>query len=464
MENTKKYKLSGLHLEVTRRCNLRCAHCLCGEPQNIDISPEVIDKFLAQVSEITSILLTGGEPLLALDSIKYLFDALKRNDVKVITVSFITNGTILDERFIHILSDFLQDKPECKIDWGISYDKFHDKSQSEKCLEFYKPLVANLGEQCSITFHEDIDWLHYSGRAWGKRSVLNVPVKGVCDAHFRPHRIKIVDDWVFCLFRLCVNGNFGFSSVDSFDDIDKKALGNILYDSLSSIFEENYRTCIYLCDECFAEAGFYNYENFQYPSIKPLTHMYEDVLYTSRIRRIHLNLIWQLREWAVKHYPDMDIREIIAGTISDDAYFKECILWLMIEDYKKLKTISKEEAFLLSNEDTATNYMNMLACTKYEKHFSKKYPKVSQDEIYHLSFAKVLSEVAALMTLSDYERALFRGNTAKGYFEFVHQHMMENSDYIKNFNPCAKIPDTIDHRGENEDEQEANKFQPNADG
>ena len=33
-----------LILEVTRRCNMCCAHCLRGEAENIDMQKETIDK------------------------------------------------------------------------------------------------------------------------------------------------------------------------------------------------------------------------------------------------------------------------------------------------------------------------------------------------------------------------------------------------------------------------------------
>ena len=448
MNDLIKYKLSGLHLEVTRKCNLRCVHCLCGEPQDIDISKDVIDRLLLQVDEITMLLLTGGEPLLALDCIEYLFDAIKRQKVKVSSIGFVTNGTVLDRRVIQALSDFLQERPECRIIWEISYDKFHDKAQSEKCLKFYQPLVDELGERCSLTFHEDIDWLHYAGRAWGKLSVLGIPVKGVCDCHFGSHQIKIVDNRVSCLLRLSANGGVGFAADESFEEHDKRALGNILNESLSSMFERNNRTCVRLCDECFCESAYYNFENFQYPSLDPVTYEIELYLLTARFRYHSLRWIWKLREWAVENCPDIDIHRVIAGTVFDCHYFFGCIEWLMIYKYRNSNSLNRKEKLLLISDDSAMEIISGKACMKYEKHYSKKFPDSTKEEIYRLSFLKTYNEFVAAMTLDDLMLALFRGAPAKEYFNRIEKYIKD--DHMDNdvFNPCALIPDTIDPRAD----------------
>lgn len=82
-KTVQKYAFDGLYLELTRRCNLRCAHCLCGAPENTTISKEIIDEFLSQVTAIKHLMIGGGEPLLELDTFEYLLDALERHSVPV---------------------------------------------------------------------------------------------------------------------------------------------------------------------------------------------------------------------------------------------------------------------------------------------------------------------------------------------------------------------------------------------
>ena len=36
-----------LMLEVTRKCNLTCSHCMRGNPQNLEMSDEILEKVLA---------------------------------------------------------------------------------------------------------------------------------------------------------------------------------------------------------------------------------------------------------------------------------------------------------------------------------------------------------------------------------------------------------------------------------
>ena len=49
MNKDTKISFLTLALQVTRRCNLRCDLCGKGEPQNIDITTEIIDKTFDEV-------------------------------------------------------------------------------------------------------------------------------------------------------------------------------------------------------------------------------------------------------------------------------------------------------------------------------------------------------------------------------------------------------------------------------
>ena len=49
-----KFILNDLAIETTRRCNMKCEHCMRGLSQNIDITPELIDMIFDN-AEIASI-------------------------------------------------------------------------------------------------------------------------------------------------------------------------------------------------------------------------------------------------------------------------------------------------------------------------------------------------------------------------------------------------------------------------
>lgn len=67
-------RVYSLILEVTRRCNMCCAHCLRGDAEDIDMEKETVDEILNMADEIQSVTFTGGEPSLNLPLIQYFFD------------------------------------------------------------------------------------------------------------------------------------------------------------------------------------------------------------------------------------------------------------------------------------------------------------------------------------------------------------------------------------------------------
>ena len=52
-----------LAIEVTRRCNMKCNHCLRGDAQNLDISTAVLSGIAKHIHP-ASVIFTGGEPSL----------------------------------------------------------------------------------------------------------------------------------------------------------------------------------------------------------------------------------------------------------------------------------------------------------------------------------------------------------------------------------------------------------------
>ena len=63
-------------IEVTRRCNMCCAHCLRGDAEAVDIQERYIDAFLdsfANAGYISSLTFTGGEISLNIPAIRYTY-------------------------------------------------------------------------------------------------------------------------------------------------------------------------------------------------------------------------------------------------------------------------------------------------------------------------------------------------------------------------------------------------------
>lgn len=120
-----------LHLEATRNCTLECEHCLRGNRQAINMDTVVLDKIFKYVKNVGTLLLTGGEPLLAIEILERLVEILKTKQVRVNKIMLITNGTVLDDRILKLLHD-LQDNSYLTL--KLSTDIFHQIDLEKKGL------------------------------------------------------------------------------------------------------------------------------------------------------------------------------------------------------------------------------------------------------------------------------------------------------------------------------------------
>jgi uncharacterized protein len=117
---TKKNHLgSGIALQlvvITRRCNQSCKYCQvsrrdCNE-HTFDMSNEVIDKvvdaIIATSSNPFTLEIQGGEPLLAMDKVKYLINRAKEKAAsasKQMNIVICTNLTLADSDFYKFCKD-----------------------------------------------------------------------------------------------------------------------------------------------------------------------------------------------------------------------------------------------------------------------------------------------------------------------------------------------------------------------
>ena len=73
--------ISNLVIEVTRKCNMFCDHCLRGDLQNIDLKKEYVDSLLNQVDQINNVTFSGGEPSLNIPIIEYFLEQCKEKNL-----------------------------------------------------------------------------------------------------------------------------------------------------------------------------------------------------------------------------------------------------------------------------------------------------------------------------------------------------------------------------------------------
>lgn len=148
-----KITFGSIVVETTRRCNMRCGHCLRGEPQNKDIDSAYIDALLNQADIIDSLVFTGGEPTLNLDAMEHMATGLINCGVLLFNFQVITNGLEYSERLVEVAKQFREIIDICceagfakgtynseqalsRVIIGVSFDKYH--SDSEKCESNYQ--------------------------------------------------------------------------------------------------------------------------------------------------------------------------------------------------------------------------------------------------------------------------------------------------------------------------------------
>lgn len=109
----KKLSIQDVVFEITRRCNMKCDHCLRGDAQNLDLSQEYVRAFLDKVGEIRMLSLSGGEPSIALDQIRMVREEIQKAGVAVRDFQLSTNGKEITREFAYELMEF----------WALCYGR-----------------------------------------------------------------------------------------------------------------------------------------------------------------------------------------------------------------------------------------------------------------------------------------------------------------------------------------------------
>lgn len=156
-----KVYVSTLIIEVTRRCNMCCRHCLRGESQNLDMSRETIKEIISKLDGFDSVIFTGGEPTLNLDAIRYFFEEAERQNKLPAMFWLATNGKANQLELAEILLQWypkMDDKDCCGV--AVSEDPFHETSDENimKGLIFYDNSKTHTAE-------ESFDWVINEGNA-----------------------------------------------------------------------------------------------------------------------------------------------------------------------------------------------------------------------------------------------------------------------------------------------------------
>ncbi|MBR1862622.1 MAG: radical SAM protein [Ruminococcus sp.] len=227
-----KLTFSKLVIELTRRCNMNCIHCLRGEQQNIDIDNKYIDRLLDHTEIIEQLEFTGGETTLCIDKMNYILDGIKQRGIPVLQFSFVTNGLIHSNSLIDTIkrySELVQicQKIGCNNENGylnviitVSFDIYH--SNIETVNNNFYSLIDLLQGYAQVTKKFTGNYVTKEGRAknfkYGKTLELDFCTKRRIELLDKKHKplcpqwrtyrlIKLEQIIICCSMYLSAKGN-----------------------------------------------------------------------------------------------------------------------------------------------------------------------------------------------------------------------------------------------------------------
>ena len=242
--------------EITRKCNMKCLHCMRGEAQDLTISKQVIDECLDNIAGMYDFILTGGESFLEPDMIEYLFDEIIRREITVYGFSCVTNGSVRSEKVAKAwnrLADYIAARYKLTEDAEgdrkylrsigritVSYDKYHQlEYDAVETVKWYRQYLNN---HC-IALRENLEeneTIHALGRVLENDDIMR---SGKIDYVVCPHRISLLKDtnMVETGVQVGCNGIITCAKDSSFEQQDKKNFGNILTEPLFDIMQRGMR-------------------------------------------------------------------------------------------------------------------------------------------------------------------------------------------------------------------------------
>ncbi len=138
--------INDLLIEASRKCNMKCRHCLRGPAQRKTINNYYIYKMLGLIDHVGTLTIGGGEPTLAMDTLEYIRKCLIHGNCDIENFFMVTNGKSIN---VEELADYFYrmhmicgDNEVSAI--GFSFDSFHTETfnwaQKEKRDRNYNKL------------------------------------------------------------------------------------------------------------------------------------------------------------------------------------------------------------------------------------------------------------------------------------------------------------------------------------
>ena len=184
--------LYNVAVEVTRRCNLECTHCMRGNAEDVDLKIDHWSTLLRKVDRFGTVTLTGGEPLLKPDILyemtQYVYDQYQIGDWYMAT-----NATIFGDDQERALDAWMQLVPHPDTTGvDISNDEWH-----RQYIEGTVPVCDQAPHAHDALMEWGYKWPHANGasRVHFKYGRLTQGPGYVIDMQPKPHDLVATGRW-----------------------------------------------------------------------------------------------------------------------------------------------------------------------------------------------------------------------------------------------------------------------------
>ncbi len=143
----RKLELDSLVIEVTRRCFLKCDHCLRGNAQLLSLPIHHADTLFEKVGYVSSLTFTGGEPALVPGLLQQIRHSVEKHNTEIGNFYIATSTAAPENTFKNFVIECLEwhllcnDNDTSQVNW--SNDSFHELNPHNvallKLLSFASP-------------------------------------------------------------------------------------------------------------------------------------------------------------------------------------------------------------------------------------------------------------------------------------------------------------------------------------
>lgn len=245
---------SKLQIEITRLCNQICKFCCRGKAQNLNQTIDNIDALFDNndIRYIDVLMFSGGEPTLNGKLVDYVADKVIQKEILVDQFIASINGLSYSEDLVHGLNklkDYIIETSDyerlCPGILMITQDQFHaepDPKVVEKLssLSYFSPILK-------IEVPKE-DILPY-GYAFDNH-LTDVP-QNLSDLTDYQKNYEVVTEngktYLYIEYQyISSNGNIDNDGCQSYDLLDKYALGNVKKDRIQDIYLSSEEKRLYL--------------------------------------------------------------------------------------------------------------------------------------------------------------------------------------------------------------------------